>query len=314
MTRGRAGLAVVHLVRSGNQRAATEAFLSSYEAHPAGAEHELVLLCKGFPDEQSARWLAERAADHRPRVLHVSDEGLDLSAYLQAGTRLPHTRLCFVNSYSEILAPGWLAALADPVQRTRAGAAGATGSWASSYGFKLWQLGFPGGYADVFADRGTVRRTMHEISGARFRNDWLYTLGNAFYTLKETRATASLFPTMHLRTNAFVVDRELLLGLRTGTLRTKLATYRLENGRSNLTAQLRAAGRAPVVVDRHGQMFHPPEWSRANVLWQERQQDLLVADNQTRSYAQAPPAHRAVLSGFAWGPHARPALGGNPGG
>jgi hypothetical protein len=60
------------------------------------------------------------------------------------------------------------------------------------------------------------------------------------------------------------------------------------------------------VVDRHGVVRFAPEWPDGNVFWQADQEDLLVADNQTRQYANGPPHHREVLSRFAWGLAARP--------
>lgn len=297
-----ADLALVHLVRHANGLAPFEAFMASYERFEAGREHDLVLLCKGFPDAAAAAPYVERAAG--AEVLHVSDEGLDLGAYLTAAARLGHRYVSFVNSFSEVLVPGWLGLLAAPVERG-AGAAGATGSWGGGLSYKLYQLGVPGGYADVFDDRRAVRLAMHEISGTPDRGDLVHWVGNAVYTLRDFPAL-SLFPAVHLRTNAFVIERERLLALRMGRLGSKRGVYRLESGRANLTAQLTALGRPPVVVDRHGAERHAAEWAEGDVFWQGRQADLLVADNQTRSYADGPAHHREVLSRFAWGLAARP--------
>ena len=281
-----------------------EAFMTSYEAHAPGREHDLVLLFKGFAAAREAAPYLERAAASRPRALHVEDAGLDLGAYLTAAERLEHRLVGFVNSFSEVLADDWVQRLCDPLG-DGAGAAGATGSWGSGLSYKLYQAGVPGGYADVFQERRPVRVAMHEIGGGTYRGDLIHYVGNLAYLLRDCRHL-SLFPAVHLRTNAFVIERELLLSLRTGRLSTKRATYRLESGRGNLTAQLTALGRPPVVVDRHGAVRHAAEWPQADVFWQDRQADLLVADNQTRRYATSPPHHREVLSRFAWGLAARP--------
>jgi hypothetical protein len=295
-------LALVHLVRHANGFAPFERFMASYEAHPAGREHDLVLLFKGFLAEADASPFMERAAG--ARALHVSDEGLDLTAYLAAAGRLDHRLVGVVNSFSEVLVDGWLERLAAAVERG-AGAAGATGSWGGGLSYKLYQAGIPGGYADVFSDRRAVRVAMHEIGGARYRGDLVHWIGNLAYLVRDFHLL-TLFPAVHLRTNAFVIERELLLSLRAGRLGAKRLAYRFESGRSNMTAQLTARGRPPVVVDRAGAVRHGPEWHEADVFWQARQQDLLVADNQTRQYAEGPAHHREVLSKFAWGLAARP--------
>jgi hypothetical protein len=122
-------------------------------------------------------------------------------------------------------------------------------------------------------------------------------------------AWMAAFPAIHLRTNAFLVDRALLRSLRTGRARTKWATYHLESGRRSITSQLVVRSRPPVVVDRAGAARLPADWDAGDVFWQAGQEDLLVADNQTRSYARATAAQRAVLSAHAWGLHARPSGG-----
>lgn len=297
--------AVVHLVWGPAGAAPFESFLTSYEAHDAGAEHDLVLLLNGVGDE------AEREG-YRARVRHLGASDivmprpvLDLAAYAVAARRLEHERVCFVNSYSEIIVPGWLGLLESALQDPRAGAAGVSGSWASHLSYNLFQLGVPDPYAQTFASRRAARDAMHEIAGTalpRAAPYWLYTLLQA---ARHARGMTR-FPAPHLRTNAFLVDRERFLTLKTSPAATKWDTYRLESGRRSVTAQLRAAGTPPVVVDARGIARRPEEWDRGDVFFQATQQDLLVGDNQTRSYASATAAQREVLSAFAWGSAARP--------
>lgn len=235
----------------------------------------------------------------------LAEPCLDLAAYVTAARRLGHEQVCFVNSYSEIMTSGWLGLLAAALEDPTTGAAGATGSWASHLSYNLFQLGLPGPYSRGFSDRRTARDAMHEISGTplpRAAPYWLYTLLQA---ARRSRATGR-FPVAHLRTNAFLVDRTRLLTLATARATTKWDTYRLESGPRSLTAQLRAAGTPPVVVDARGVARRPEDWHRGDVFFQAGQEDLIVADNQTRSYASATPAQRAVLSAFAWGDKARP--------
>ena len=298
--------AVVHLVRRANGIAPFEAFMASYERCPAELEHDLVLLLKGFGATAELDPYLERAAAARPARVEVCDVGLDLTAYLAAASVLEHERVCFLNSFSEILVPGWLRMLDAALADRTAGAAGATGSWASHLSYNLYQLGVPDPYARAFAGRRAARVAMHEISGTpqpRPAPYWLYTL---VQTARHARATRR-FPVAHMRTNAFLVDRARLLGLGLGSIRTKWDAYRVESGPRSITARLQAAGTPPVVVDARGVARAPEDWHRGDVFCQALQEDLLVADNQTRAYAAATPGQRAVLSAFAWGDRARPA-------
>ena len=304
--RQRARTAVVHLVRHANGQAAFEAFMAAYENVPARLEHDLVLLCKGFPDAGALAPVIERAAAHRPARIELRDDGFDLGAYAVAADTLEHERLCFLNSFSEPRVDGWLALLDAALADTHAAAAGATGSWASNHEFGLYLAGLPTAYDGVLPSRAASRAAAHEINGTtpgRWAADWVY---NAAMTTRYAPGMTR-FPAVHLRTNALLVDRAVFCSLRIGRAATKWATYHLESGRRSITRQLLARGRSPLVVDRTGAARAPADWHRANVFWQSRQEDLLVADNQTRSYADAPPHLRAFLSAQAWGARARPA-------
>lgn len=297
--------AVVHLVRHTNGLEPFERFVASYRRNDAGLEHDLVLIFKGFERREDRVPYLERAADWSPATVDVSDTGLDLTAYAMAAGSLSHDRICMLNSFSEILVPGWLGKLHAALKGTDAGAAGASGSWGSHLSYNLWQLGLRGPYAEVFDSRDATRRSMHEAYGADYGGavgHWLLTLSNVVLDLPRMPP----FPATHLRTNAFLIDRELFGSLDLGRPASKRATHRLESGRVGITAQLRRRGRPPVVVDRNGVVRAERDWDAGDVFWQGEQQDLLVADNQTRAYAAATAAQRATLSRYAWGPRARP--------
>jgi hypothetical protein len=115
------------------------------------------------------------------------------------------------------------------------------------------------------------------------------------------------FPNYHLRTNGFLASRELLLRLRVPPLPFKLSAFMFESGHNGLTAQVLAMGLRALLVDRRGTAFDKEEWHCADAFRQARQEDLLIADNQTDAYERAAPPERAELSRLAWGPHARAA-------
>lgn len=109
------------------------------------------------------------------------------------------------------------------------------------------------------------------------------------------------FPNPHLRTNAFMLDRELALALRWPRVRRKSAAWRLEQGRASLTRQVIGRGLEALVVDRHGQAHSPGAWADSATFRAGGQTGLLVADNRTREWEQADPARRTFLSTIAWG-------------
>ncbi len=305
--RAPAEVALVHLVRSSNGRPPFEAFLASYERFDPGCEHELVLLLKGFRDPDALSAIRARAAAHGPSVIRVDDDGFDLTAYLKAAARLAHERLCFVNSFSEALVDGWLGALTAPLDDPATGATAATASWGSILAYDLWQAGLGGGYDGVFDDRRRTRIAIHEANGLACPDDRRYALNNAIAVARRVR-TGALFPAVHLRTNSFCIRGQTLRGLCLGRPATKRATFALESGRDSITRRLNARRLATLLVDRKGAALAPPRWPEANVFWQDEQQDVIVADNQTRLYDAATSEQRAALRGYAWGLHARPGV------
>jgi hypothetical protein len=122
---------VVHLVRAGNGIEPFADFLDSYRCHPAGMEHELVLLFKGFRSKRDVSPYLERAAGLDARALYTEDRGFDLSAYRRALENLDAPHVCFLNSFSRILYAEWLARLAGPLAEEDVGMTGASGTFES---------------------------------------------------------------------------------------------------------------------------------------------------------------------------------------
>jgi hypothetical protein len=109
------------------------------------------------------------------------------------------------------------------------------------------------------------------------------------------------FPSPHVRLTACLIDRELLLSLRSGRAPSKPASYRLESGHGSWTAQLIRRGLVPYVVGRESGPLPPEEWADADIFWQGAQGDLLVADRKTVSYQRAPVSVREIFARYAWG-------------
>jgi hypothetical protein len=266
----------VHLVWAPLGAEPLRAFLRSYAAHAAGVEHELVIVLNGLRAEASgvdapapltlAGAAAElRGVEHRSIVLERPL--LDLAAYGVAAARLEHEWLCCLNSYSVILAGGWLARLARVAELPDVGLVGATGSWESRAEL------VPGG-------------AVH----------WAYQLAK----LPRKRRGFPRFPNPHIRTTAFMLRREPMLTLGLEHARDKDRAYLLESGRRSITRQAQARGRRALVVGRDGRGYEPPDWPRSNTYRSGEQANLLVADNRTSEWQHAAPARRRALTHQAW--------------
>jgi hypothetical protein len=292
------GVAVVHLVRKKNGVEPLRRFVASYLHHPAGCDHELVLVCKGFAGAGDLRdWESTLAAIPHER-LFVSDRGLDLDVYFSAVERLDHEHLCFLNSYSRILSADWLAKLYRWITADGVGLVGATGS--------CQRIADPDARASgPRQSGGLTRRAL-----ARWRKGAL--LQHAGFRLLRLAGVwrpvhdFPPFPNYHLRTNAFMAARTTLVRVRPGAIRTKLAAWRFESGNDSLTNRVRRLGLRVLVVGRDGEGYDPERWHLSDTFRQSRQENLLVADNQTDDYEAADALQRGEVSRDAWGEWARP--------
>jgi hypothetical protein len=119
------GLHLVYLAWTPYGIEPAERFLGSYRAHPAGAEHRLLLVLAG-PDGDRQPW--RRAfAPVRHEVLERG-EGMDLDHYRAAVDRVAAERYCFVNTVSVVLADGWLGQLERALLAPGVGMVATTGS------------------------------------------------------------------------------------------------------------------------------------------------------------------------------------------
>jgi hypothetical protein len=298
-------IGVVHLVRKANGVAPLERFLTSYRQYAAGLEHTLILVLKGFSDRGLPAEYRQALDGVRHYALYLPDRGFDLEPYFAAVRRHDCTTFCFLNSFSRIGTEFWLAKLHRAAMEPGVGLVGATGSYQSfarAHDERRAQLRGLNPYArlrcrleHIFSDRAP--RMVAQRAGA-----WL--LGAA--GLWKPSRHFPPFPNYHVRTNAFMAPRNVLLRIRLRPLFFKLSAFLMESGRDGLTRQIMAMGLQPMIVDRLGRWFVKEEWHRSNTFRQSRQEDLMVEDNQTDAYAQADEVQRASLSRSAWGEYARP--------
>ncbi len=298
---------VVHLVRASNGIGPFETFIRSFRDHPAGTDYELVLAMKGFVDEDAAAPYREQVADLNPELQFVSDDGLDLTVYFDLARRLGRARYCFLNSFSRVLAPDWLAHMAAALDRPDVGVVGASGSWGSNRSYMLYRLWLPSPYRSVFPDRRNAWDQLRAIESDR--------TGVAPPGLLQRRLRLPLalreaarqlrgfpsFPSAHVRTNAFMLDATTFGRLRFSEVERKPEAYRVESGLSSLTRQVQAMGLGAQLVDRAGRSYDAADWARSATFWQGAQEGLLVADNQTDLYQLGSGERRSVLSRYAWG-------------
>ena len=75
----------------------------------------------------------------------------------------------------------------------------------------------------------------------------------------------------------------------------------LESGYDSITRQILKQGKNCIIIDKFGNAYGIKEWAKAKIFWTENQEDLLIADNQTKKYQLGDAETRKNLSYHAWG-------------
>lgn len=295
-------IALVHLVWAPLGTEPFKTFLESLKRHDPGAPYRLVVLFNGFSEITGLDEYRRLLRGHDAEEIFLAEPQLDIAAYRTAAMKLGDRRVCFVNSYSEVIAPDWLGLMAQGLAVGSVKVAGATGSWGSQRSFLVSRIGLPGAYGSSLGDRDVVNTAFASPNSSAAKPKLKDRLTGAV----GVAGGFDGFPAPHIRTNALLVEREFFLGVEFGDLATKRGTYRFESGRNSLTNQVMASGNSVALVGKSGAVTNWRSWPERDVFWQGGQGDLLVADNQTRAYARAGLAHRASMAAFAWGDKAAP--------
>lgn len=286
-------ICVVHLVRAHNGIEPFKCFLESYLENPSGIKHDLLVIFKGF----------ERSSDKEPYVtllapiqylsLDVTDIGFDINAYFAVANYYAgqYKYFCFLNSFSTILCRDWLSKLYENISRSGVGLVGASGSWQS---INRW--------GRILERRG-MQFSGSSLSNGNKRNRWELAkyMIVAIWRLFTFPIFFHPFPNYHLRTNAFMLSSDLMIKIDLPTIKTKIDAYRFESGKNGLTRQILAMGFEVLVVGKDGVGYKSKLWNKSKTFWQSNQENLLVADNQTRSYQNGSHEERKYLKSMAWG-------------
>lgn len=300
-------LCVVHLVRAQNGIEPFRRFLESYREKPGGIEHDLLIAFKGFKRPQDTTEYRELLESFRYTSLDISDKGFDITAYFAAVNRYSeHYRyFCFLNSYSVILDRDWLRKLHENITKPGVALSGATGSWNSNCtNAYAWFCDRTRSICDLlYKNKRTVITTETEKNLHEEISCWekvILTFKGAWVNFR-LLIYFEPFPNYHIRTNAFMISGKLMKTLECPSMKTKMDAYRFESGKKGLTRQILNMSKRVVVVGRDGKSYEKEDWRESRTFWQSEQENLLVADNQTRDYQEGSPERRNKLHFITWG-------------
>ena len=253
----------------------TERFLTSYLDFPDSTPHKLCIGLKGWDDPSEVYQLVRRLRV-KCEFLALPDKGFDWTSYFAFSRTADTQYLCFLNSHSEILAEGWLARLKAGVTEGPC----LIGNTASMS--KIHRLPKPNLYV--------------------LKCPWIL-LYIAFSRWFRGKPLDHEVVEGHIRSNAFLIERRLFNEFADSRFCpvTKAGAHELESGRRGLTWFVtREKGGIAVVVNDSDRVFHEPDWFDAQTFRVNRQDKLLVADNQTRFYERLRWYRKCILTFMTW--------------
>ena len=275
-------VSVIHLIWLPYGVALFEQFVASYRKYDSGVEHELVLLFNGVYDKgELLPYLSVIEKYNIPcRTLVYEGACQDIDAYLWAAGQLNSSYVIFLNSYVEFLAANWLGHFMKHASQN-VGMVGASGSWQSYYRSAIdspWK----------WESHKSINENLKKYRRFLKATFWW---SRFFYD----------FPNPHVRSNAFLMKRELFLSLERLPLKNKFMAYVLESGKKSITNQVLRKGLNVLIVDRNGNAWVKEQWAESAIFWRSNQVNLLIADNQTRLYDNADTLNKRKMTRLAWG-------------
>lgn len=264
-------------------------FLESYSQHETGASHSLIIVFNGFSNQNEllpfTKLIKSYSINHE---LIFAKSKFDIDVYYYVATRYStFSSFVFLNTYSTILADKWLYYLSSNLLKNNVGCVSATGAWGDF----------------------------------RHRDDYLEAIGRLkrfIFRLVDIKKVIyfkfNFYPQVdvHLRTNAFMIDRELFLSIVRpkvkplilsflfGLNAKKLRSFCFEHGMNSFSKQLIERGYLLQLVDKFGNGVNIEDWAKSNIFWSGMQENLLIKDNQTSKYELANSSERKLMRYAAW--------------
>lgn len=323
---------VVYLARAAEGEAPVKRFIDSYCNHAAGIPHDLIVVFKGFDDQNRIGHIAGLFRDIAHVSMQMEDVGYDIGAYFHVARSATYKTLCFLNSFSEIAAGDWLRSMVDALDVSGVSLVGASGSYESiqdttqvfmrlCWLLNVERIRVTPRLRDRFeflfqvdtdprwlADGSMVASDADDAVALNYFND--PEAEQRFQVYWRRRVLTDLayvldfphFPNAHIRSNGFMIRRATLLSLFPDIdTSDKRAAYNFECGPSSLTRRIKVSGASAMVVDRAGRAWPESSWAESNTFRLGRQEGLLIRDNQTARYDSCCAAAQASYQAMTWG-------------
>jgi len=264
-------------------------FFDSYKQHPPGHDHDLVVIKKGFQNDEKdwKQWTAQMTGI--PFELRAYPDKNYVFGYIrQLMEEYPDKYILVLNASSEILVDDWLSRYMIHAAPGRL-------------------LGAMGAYTSLAAPPFTWYNLLR--SSGRNRSIWRQSLLRRLTGCQgNTDVDKSLFhpfPNPGLRTTGFMIPPGILNSIwywpRAEEIHSKLIEHLFESGKYGLTVQSLAAGYEVLVVAADGQAWPIDRWRESETFRHKEQKNLIIGDHLSKKYRNASPKVKVKLEKMTFG-------------
>ncbi len=268
----------------------TKRFYNSYYEHPAGFEHELIFIKKGWEKNPDEKEFDDYTEQNSIKTVQIPDDGLDLGAFFRISRKIDADYFLFIGTNSKILCDDWLLKFVNAVKNDEEIImAGAVGSWESPF-FHLVQQ---------FNELKNSKMKMFK----KFRRMLKFFVGLLFI---DWRRYSVPFPNYHLNTSAFFIEANFFKKYAEGVKfpKTKMDTYFIEHGWNSLSKSVLKNHKKVVVVDSKGKVWPPEKWNESHTFrHKDANNNAIVYIKRAKLYDEASDEEKRKLEELAWGKH-----------
>ena len=324
-------VAVVYLARPKTGINYIRNFVKSYVQYRAGYSHDLIILGKGLVDPKDLFLIINH------KFISIPDVGFDIHAYINFANSSNYEYILFCNTYSQIESDDWLLKMMSHAVNPKIGIVGCTGSYESLFNsFQLmqkvnWLINIKkikvkkefkmryGFFIDLLEDskgknykpliRMLIRRFFKFIQfqsveyspelDLEFSAMWANASNEGgplawLYKFPE-------FPNPHIRTTAFLIERNLLSGLNFSIPESKEACAIFESGYEGLTKKIIGLNLEVCVVGADECAYSINDWQKSNTFRSKEEENVLISDNHVRGWRETSNSKRSLIHELTWG-------------
>jgi|GEM_PF-3454682 len=261
-------------------------FFDSYKQHPAGHEHDLIIIKKGFRDHENdwKQWTAQISGI--PFELREYPDKNYVFGYVRnLMEEFPDRYILVLNATSEILVDHWLDFyMRHAAPKRLLGACGNYFSWNDFPEFTLTKL--------FRSSRRSRKRLLSNLTIG------LSSIPEAFYDGFHP------YPNPNLRTTGFMIPPRFLESIaywpKAGSIRSKNDEHLFEAGIYGLSMQTLLHGYELLVVGADGRCYPINEWCHSHCFFSSNQENLVIGDHITKKYAKMSTRQKATASRQTW--------------